>query len=104
MIKHIVALDLRPDHNAEELAAIMQGLDDMRAMINGFDHFEHGPNRDFETKSPQFDYGFVCQFATQQTAQAYLLHPVHQGLGGRLVAQCKDGAAGIMVIDLDVAA
>ncbi|WP_342077899.1 Dabb family protein [Yoonia sp. SS1-5] len=100
MIRHIVLLNLAPDHDAAALQSVMVGLDDLRADLPGFVHFEHGPNRDFENMSPDYDYGFICHFIDAAQSQAYLVNPVHQALGTRLVALCAGGVAGIMVVDL----
>jgi hypothetical protein len=74
----------------------LAGLD-----LPGFASFTHGPNRDFEAKSPDHPYGFICTFADADALGTYAVHPDHQALGGRLVALCG-GADGIMVIDLEV--
>lgn len=100
MIKHIVMLNLRPDHDAEELAAIMAGLDALD--IKGFTGFSHGPNHDIENKSPDYPYGFICNFKDLQGLHRYASNPDHGALGARLVALCCGGADGIMVMDLDV--
>ena len=104
MIRHIVMLDLVADHDAGELAQVMAGLDALRDRIAGFRGFAHGPNRDFEGKSPDCAYGFTCDFDSSATSQAYLENPEHRALGARLVALCKGGADGIAVVDLEVAA
>ncbi len=102
MIRHIVMMTLKDDHDAGELSAIMMGLSALMPGIEGFEGFEHGPNRDLEQKSPDFPYGFICTFNDVAALEAYAQNPDHQALGARLVAQCKGGADGIMVIDLDV--
>ncbi len=102
MIQHIVLLSLRSDYPVDELAEVMQGLDNLGAEITGFTGFQHGPNEDFEGKSQGYPYGFVCTFDTSETLQAYAVHPAHQALGARLVALCNDGSDGIMVADLDI--
>lgn len=104
MIKHIVLLDLPPDHDRAALADIMAGIDALRVTMSGFTQFDHGPNRDFENKSPQCTYAFVCHFADEDTAQRYLVDPDHAALGKRLVGLCRGGANGISVIDLDLSA
>lgn len=100
MIKHIVMLNLRPEHDAAELAAVMAGLDALE--IKGFSGFSHGPNRDIENKSPDYPYGFICNFTDLGGLRRYVSDPAHSALGARLVALCEGGADGIMVMDLDV--
>lgn len=101
MIQHIVMLSLRENHDAAELAVVMQGLSALE--IEGFLSFSHGPNRDFEAKTPDHPYGFICTFADEASLRTYAANPDHQALGGRLVALCG-GGDGIMVIDLEVPA
>ncbi len=104
MIRHIVLLDLAEGYDPAELAAVMAGLDALRGQIDGYLGFAHGPNRDFEGMSPDCAYAFTCDFDGPATSQAYLVNPDHQALGARLVALCKGGAAGITVVDIEVAA
>ena len=102
MIRHIVMLNLADDHDPQELAAVMAGLDGLRDQIAGYRAFAHGPNRDFEGMSPDCAYAFSCDFDGPETSQAYLVNADHQALGARLVAMCKGGAAGITVVDIEV--
>lgn len=102
MIQHIVLLDLPDGYGADELADIMDGLAALGSEIAGFNGFVHGVNRDFESMSPDCAYGFICQFADQETSMAYLQNAKHQALGARLVGLCRGGVQGITVIDLSV--
>lgn len=104
MIRHIVLLDLPPHYDHAELAEIMQGIDNLRETIDGFVHFEHGINKDFEGMSKNFAYGFVCHFANDDTSRAYIINPEHNALGQRLVNLCRGGVKGITVVDLELAA
>ncbi len=97
MIKHIVMLQLIDGFDAGELADIMDGLASLP-----MDRFCHGPNRDVERKTPDYPYGFICDFSDLSALGSYAKHPVHQALGARLCALCLGGADGIMVMDLDV--
>lgn len=99
MIDHIVMLSLKapPD---EALSAAMKDLADLTEAIDGFAAFTHGPNIDAEGKSPDYPYGFICQFQDRAALDRYAADPRHQAIGARLVAMCKGGAEGIMVYDL----
>lgn len=101
MIQHVVMLSLQPDVPPADLARIMAGLDRLRDVLSGFVAFQHGPNRDFEAKSPGYSYGFVCTFADKEALQTYADHPEHKLLGAGLVAICKGGGDGIWVADID---
>lgn len=104
MIRHIVMLELAADAQADELAAVMDGLAALSSDIPGWIGFAHGPNRDFEGKSARYPYGFTCDFTDADALHRYAGDARHQALGARLVGLCEGGAAGIMVIDLDTAA
>lgn len=97
MIRHIVMLQLPAGYDAAELATVMTGLADLD--LPGFTNFSHGPNRDFEQKSPEFGYGFVCDFTDERALQTYATDPRHRALGARLVALCG-GGDGITVFDI----
>jgi len=101
MIRHIVMLELNPDHDKREFAEVMTDLSALTTKIEGFTQFEHGPNRDLENKSQAYPYGFICTFDDEASLHAYAGNPEHQALGARLVAMCRGGADGIMVVDLD---
>ncbi len=95
-------LRLRPDHDAVELAAVMGGLSAVAERMPGCGGFFHGPNRDFEAKSPSYLYGFTLDFAAEADLQRYASDETHQQLGARLVALCVDGAEGVLVFDLEM--
>ena len=96
MIQHIVLLNLREGYDAADLSDVMAGLGAL-----DMDGFEHGPNRDFEAKSPNHPYGFMCTFADADALARYADDPAHHLLGNRLVAMCNGGGDGILVMDLD---
>lgn len=103
MIQHIVMLSLKDDASEAELASVMAGLAALGATLEGFEGFQHGPNHDFEQKTQDYPYGFICAFADKAALDIYANNPDHQALGGRLVAMCKGGGDGIMVMDIAVA-
>jgi len=101
-LQHIVMLNLRQDASGDELADVMEGLAALGAEMPGFLSFQHGPNRDFEQKSQDYPYGFICTFADTLALQTYAENPTHKGLGARLVALCEGGGDGIWVADIEV--
>lgn len=104
MILHSVYLRLPQGTDATELSAVMGGLNQLCRELPGCAGFQHGPNRDFEAKSPDYPYGFVAQFRDRDALALYAEHPEHKALGARLVAMCDGGADGIVVYDLDTVA
>ena len=102
MIRHCVFLNLRADHDGGQLAATFYGLANLCARLTGASGFVGGPNRDFESKSQDFDTGFTIDFVDAPALETYAKDPEHQALGAQLVAQCVGGADGIIVFDLEV--
>lgn len=103
MIRHCVMLSLRPDHDAAALADILRGLATLCDRLSGASGFKAGPNRDFEDKSRAYSTGFTIDFNDEAALRRYAENPDHHALGVRLVAQCRGGADGIMVFDLECA-
>ncbi len=104
MILHSVYLRLPQGADRTELQEVMAGLNQLCRDLPGCAGFQHGPNRDYEAKSPEYPYGFVAQFRDQEALALYAENPVHKALGARLVAMCEGGANGIVVYDLDAVA
>ena len=102
MIVHCVHLNLKDNADPGALAAIMDGLEALCGRLEGCETYQHGPNRDFEAKSPDYPYGFVVQFRDAAALEQYACHPEHRALGARLVGLCKGGADGVIVFDLEV--
>jgi len=101
MIKHCVFLSLSDPNDAGVLDEPMRLLDGLAGTLPGMLDFTHGPNRDFENKTPDHQYGFVATFADRAALRAYAKHPQHQQAGAMLVAACKNGYDGILVADLE---
>lgn len=104
MIQHIVLCDLLDHHDADELRAIMAALAALQGRIDGFVGFTCGPNRDYEGLSPRCHFGFTCDFMDMAAHQTYLADGVHRALGARLIALCRGGRDGLVVVDLETIA
>ena len=101
MIRHCVMLQLAPDHDPAELAAVLHGLNDLVGQIEGYTALSYGPNIDLEAKTPEFGAGFIGTFTSRAALERYAADPRHQALGARLVQQCAGGADGILVFDIE---
>ena len=102
MILHCVFVNFRSDGDPAEQQAVLTGLGELQPLIDGFEAYQHGPNRDFEDKTPDHRDGFICTFRDAEALQSYADNEAHKALGARLVAQCVGGADGILVYDLEV--
>lgn len=101
MLLHCVFFALRADSEPAELTAVMDELASLQPDVEGFLDFRHGPNRDYEQKSPRHGHGFVITFRDRDAHLAYDAHPRHKAAGSRLVALCDGGYDGIMVYDIE---
>ncbi|QXT40319.1 Dabb family protein [Gymnodinialimonas ceratoperidinii] len=101
MLYHMVMLEPANDGAMSQIDAAMAILETLPEAHPGFTAFSHGPNRDFERKSERYPYGFLCTFTDKAALDAYAADPDHQRAGALLVRACKNGAAGIFVVDLE---
>lgn len=101
MLLHCVFCAIRPDADPAELRSVMGELAALRSEVDGMLEFRHGPNRDYERKSPRHGHGFVIVFRDRAAHLAYDSHPRHKAAGARLVDLCEGGYEGIVVYDLD---
>ncbi|MQQ10144.1 Dabb family protein [Epibacterium sp. SM1979] len=102
MILHCVFCNFKDDVPARDRTAILHQLEQFCGTLDGVFGFEHGPNLDFEQKSPAYDAGFVIRFENVAALHAYAKHPDHVVLGTRLCSLCNGGADGLMVFDLQL--
>lgn len=103
MILHCVFCNFRVDAPEADRDAVLVELRAFSLTLEGVSQFAHGPNRDFEKLSQDYDAGFVIHFRDAAALQAYAQHPTHQALGKRLVSLCEGGTAGLIVFDLETA-
>jgi hypothetical protein len=101
MILHCVYCAIREDVPRGDVASVMGELADLRSKVEGMTGFAWGPNRDFESKSGAYSYGFVASFADRAALSAYDAHPAHRAAAARLVSICRGAAGGITVFDID---
>jgi hypothetical protein len=101
MLLHCVFCAFRSDADPREIQEVMDDLAALRSEVEGMIDFRHGPNRDFESKSPRHGHGFVITFRDRAAHLAYDGHPRHKEAGARLVALCEGGYDGIVVYDLE---
>lgn len=103
MIRHIVSVRFRadvPQVRKEALYAELQGLSGHIAGILDFRSF-----RNVSVELPLvrgFNDVFWLDFRDAGVRDAYLVDPVHQAIGGRIVAEAEGGADGVFVCDVEM--
>ena len=102
MLKHCVFAKIKDDTPQGEVDRILNGFGTLVGEVEGMVDYCHGPNRDFENKSAEYRFGFICTFADRAAHLAYETHPTHQHLGAALCDISIGGYDGITVFDLEV--
>jgi hypothetical protein len=102
MIRHCVFLRFRSDLPQAEKDGIWADLAALKTMISGFVALHIGPNVSPEGLGKGFAEGFIIDFDGPAARDAYLVHPDHVKLGGRIVAALEGGVEGVLVYDLEI--
>ncbi|OLP53113.1 stress responsive protein [Rhizobium rhizosphaerae] len=104
MIRHCVFIRYSASVAAEEKAAILAGIEGLKAHVDGMLTVQSGPNVSPETGMDKgYSEGFIIDFADAAARDRYLVHPLHQALGARIVAAATGGVEGVFVYDLEIA-
>lgn len=101
MIRHCVFFRLEHGADLAALRDVIHGLAALVDRLDGCFGFCAGTNRDFESKSPEYPYGFTLDTQDETALAQYADHPDHKALGARLVALCDGGSKGIIVFDIE---
>ena len=101
-IRHIVLCRFRADVPDAERQAIFDQLADLSGHLAGILDMRFGASVSPEGLEQGFGHGFTIDFADAAARDAYLVDAAHQAAGGRLVAACEGGVAGLVVIDLEL--
>ncbi|MDZ4392686.1 Dabb family protein [Cypionkella sp.] len=102
MIRHIVALRFpaeTPQQTKDDLYTALAGL---KSHIDGILSFHASRNVTVEPLSRGFDDLFWFDFQDSAVRDAYLVHPAHQAIGARIVAETEGGVDGVFVFDVEV--
>jgi hypothetical protein len=102
MIRHCVFLRFRSDVPQAEKHGIWADLAALKALIPGFEALHVGANVSPEGLGKGFAEGFIIDFDGPAARDAYLVHPDHVKLGGRIVAALDGGVEGVLVYDIEI--
>ncbi|MFQ6549630.1 Dabb family protein [Aestuariibius sp. 2305UL40-4] len=100
MLLHCVFLQFADRYAEAERKEVLRDLGTLKGEVDGMLQYHHGPNLDFESKTPEHKDGFVILFRDREAHLAYERHPKHVRLSARLVEMCVGGADGIVVYDI----
>lgn len=103
MIRHIVALRFKSATPAATKAGLYAELKALSGHIDGILGFHAAPNVSVELPLVRgFNDIFWLDFRDEAVRDTYLVDPVHQAIGGRIVAELDGGADGVFVFDVAV--
>jgi hypothetical protein len=103
MIRHIVALRFRADTPQATKERLYADLAALAGHIEGILDFQARPNVSVELPLVRgFNDVFWFDFRDLGVRDAYLVDPVHQAVGQRIVAELDGGAEGVFVLDVAV--
>ena len=102
MIRHCVFLRFRSDVPQAEKDGIWADLAALKPLVPGFEALHIGANVSPEGLDQGLSQGFIIDFNGPAARDAYLVHPDHVKLGGRIVAALDGGVAGAVVYDLEI--
>lgn len=103
MIRHLVHLNFIPSASIEQKRDLMDRLARLDDHIDGILDFQARPNVSVETPLVRgFDDMFWFDFRDVSVRDAYLVDPVHQAIGGDIVALTEGGADGVFVCDIEL--
>ncbi len=84
MMRHVVMFKWADGVDADHVAAVAAGLDNLAATIEQIKQYRHGP--DIGLSDQNFDYVVVGDFDSADDYVAYRDHPVHQAFIAELIA------------------
>lgn len=100
MIRHLVALRYKPGTPDDVKDGLMKDLAGLSGHIDGILDFQVRRNVSTEDEVVRgFRDLFWFDFRDLAVRDAYLVDPMHQGIGARLVEQLEGGADGVSVYD-----
>ena len=99
-VTHIVLCQFAAATPEAEIRAIWADLAALKDVVPGLIEARFGSNISPEGLNRGIGHGFVITFADASARDAYLAHPDHAAAGGRLVAACEGGIAGLTVLDI----
>ena len=104
MIRHCVFIRFKASVTKAEKDAMFAEIAALKPRLEGFLAVHIGRNVSPEAGMDKgHSEGFIVDFDTAASRDAYLADPEHQTTGAKLVAAAEGGVNGILVYDLEIA-
>lgn len=81
VLYHVVSLKFKPAATPDQVKAVEQAFDGLKAAIPGIRTLDWGTNVSPEKHDKGFTHCFVLTFATEKDRDDYLVHPDHKAFG-----------------------
>lgn len=105
IIRHCVFVHFKEDITSAQKQAIYGELQGLSSILSGMIAFDAKANSSPETGMDKgYSDGFIIDFDTEASRDAYLAAPEHKAIGAKLVAASQGGADGILVFDMVIEA
>ncbi len=92
-IRHVVTLTFNDDISEAQLAAVVDGLRGLPAVIDEIERYEVGT--DVGRSAGNASLAIVADFASWPDYEAYRDHPVHQALGHDVILPLLAGRSAV---------
>lgn len=105
MIRHCVFIRFKSTVSQVEKDKIFAEITVLKSRLSGFIAAYIGANTSPETGMDKgYSQGFIVDFDTAASRDAYLADPEHKATGAKIVAAAEGGLNGILVYDLEIPA
>lgn len=101
MVRHIVLLKIKPDVSTDAINELFGDLVALKDKVPGIVNVDWGPNTSPEGKGQGFSYGFIMDFDTPASRDAYLPHPDHDLVKTKII-NAITGVDDVLVFDYEV--
>ena len=102
MIRHCVFVKFKTSVSRADRDALYADLAGLKSKVPGMLGIVAGSNVNPEGLGQGFEEGFLIDFEDVAARDAYLVHPEHQAIGGRIVAATEGGVHGLFVFDFAI--
>lgn len=86
----------KPEVTAEKIGELFALLAELQDLIPGITYYAGGANSSPESLNQGYTHGFIMTFESKAARDAYLPHPEHERVKGKLAERI----AGVLVFDL----
>jgi hypothetical protein len=89
MVRHYGVFKFNADVTDAQIDECFAAMKGMVGKIPGLQDMEHGPYQSDEGLNEGFTHGFIMTFDSPESRDAYLAHPIHEGVKA-IVVPCLE--------------